>query len=66
MTPVDERRLQRFDAFERGVREDLGRTKVQMEDLRREGQTRTATYQQLYANRAILEEIVARLEDAGL
>lgn len=66
MTPADERRLQRFDAFARGVRDDLAQTRAQLEELRAEGRTKSATYQQLFANRVTLEQIVERLADAGL
>lgn len=66
MTPADERRLQRFDAFARGVRDDLAQTERQMEELRQANRAKTATYQQLFANRMTLKEILARLEDAGV
>ncbi len=66
MTPADERRLQRFDAFARGVHDDLAHIKAQMAEMRDEGRTKTATYQQLLANRMTLEQIEERLADAGL
>ena len=66
MTPADERRLQRFDAFVRGVHDELQQTEAQMRELADAGRTRTATYQQLMANRMTLRQIVDRLEDAGL
>ena len=66
MTPADERRLQRFDAFARGVNDELGQTRAQMDELRAEGRVKSATYQQLMANHMVLEQIVARLKEFGL
>jgi hypothetical protein len=66
VTPADERRLQRFDAFARGVNDELSQTRAQMDELRAEGRVKSATYQQLMANRMVLEQIVARLKEFGL
>lgn len=66
MTLADERRLQRFDAFVRGVNDELRQTRAQMDELRAEGRTKSATYQQLLANRMTLEQIIARLKEFGL
>ena len=66
MTPADERRLQRSDAFARGVNDELRQTRAQMDEMRAEGRAKSATYQQLLANRMTLEQIVARLKEFGL
>lgn len=34
--------------------------------MKAQGKTKTATYRQLFANRFALEEMVSRLDDAGL
>lgn len=66
MNAHEMRRLERFDRFARDVRYELEQTEAQMQELREAGKVRSATYQQLFANRAILVDIVRRLNDAGL
>lgn len=66
MDRSDEERLKAFDGFACDVREELAATVARMESLRAQGKTKTATYQQLFAMRAILKEIDARLADHGL
>ncbi len=66
MTGADERRLERYDLFAAGVRSELERTEGTMAELRTAGRAKSATYRQLLANRSVMREIVARMEDAGL
>lgn len=66
MNAHEMRRLERFDRFARDVRHELEQAEAQMQELREEGRVRSATYQQLYANRTILVDIVRRLSEAGL
>lgn len=66
MTGADERRLERYELFANTVYADLEQTERDLARLKEEGRTRSATYQQLFANRMALREIVTRLKDAGL
>ena len=66
MQGSDQRRLERYDLFAKTVREDHAKIVAQMQDLRSQGKTKTATYRQLFANLLMLKEILSRLEDAGL
>ncbi len=66
MEGADQRRLERYDLFADKVRSELSLTEVQLAELKAEGKTRTATYQQLFANRMTLQQIVDRLQEAGL
>lgn len=59
-------RLEAFEAFARDVRAELAGTSARMEALRAEGKVRTATYRQLFASRATLRDIDARLTERGL
>ena len=61
-----ERRLERYEAFAAGVREDYGSAVSQMDDLRAQDRVKTATYRQLYAYKSTLGEILDRLEECGL
>lgn len=61
-----ERRLERYEAFAAGVREDYGSAVRQMDDLRAQDRVKTATYRQLYAYKSTLGEILDRLEECGL
>ena len=61
-----ERRLERYEAFAAGVREDYGNAVRQMDDLRAQDHVKTATYRQLYAYKLTLGEILDRLEECGL
>ena len=62
----DTARLEAYDRFARGVRDDLARTCAQMDELRAQDKVWTATYRQLFANRVTLKEIDARLAEHGL
>ena len=62
----DAARLEAYDSFARGVRDDLARTCAQMDELRAQDKVKTATYRQLFANRVTLKEIDARLVEHGL
>ena len=64
MESADQRRLERYDLFTDKVRQELGQTESELARLKAEGKTRTATYQQLFANR--MTQIVDRLKEAGL
>ncbi len=66
MEGADQRRLERYDLFAKQVHADLAQTESQLAQLKAEGKTRSATYQQLFANLMTLRQIVERLEDAGL
>lgn len=61
-----ERRLERYEAFAAGGREDYGNAVRQMDDLRAQGRVKTATYRQLFAYKSTLGEILDRLEECGL
>lgn len=62
----DHERLLAFDAFARGVREDLARITEQMDELKAQSKVKTVTYRQLFASRITLKEIDRRLTDQGL
>lgn len=66
MESADQRRLERYDLFADKVRSELSLAEEQLAELKAEGKTRTATYQQLFANRMTLQQIVDRLKEAGL
>ena len=66
MQGSDQRRLERYDLFAKTVREDHAKMTTQMQELRSQGKTKTATYCQLFANLLTLKEILSRFEDAGL
>ena len=66
MQGSEQRRLERYDLFAKTVREDYAKITAQMQELRSQGKTKTATYQQLFANLMTLKEILSRFEDAGL
>lgn len=59
-------RLAAYEAFAREARGELRETERRMEGLRAEGKTKTATYRQLFANRATLKDIDRRLVAHGL
>ncbi len=62
----DGQRLAAYDAFATDVRLELERTAGRMDELRAAGQVKTATYRQLFANRATLRDIDRRLAVRGL
>lgn len=62
----DGQRLAAYDAFAADVRLELERTAGRMDELRAAGQVKTATYRQLFANRATLRGIDRRLAERGL
>ena len=66
MISSKEDRLARFEAFAEAVSDDRQATQSRMESLRNQGKMRTATYQQLLANKMTLDQIIARLSDAGI
>lgn len=66
MEGANRRRLERYDLFAKQVHADLAQTERELAQLKAEGKTRSATYQQLFANLMTLRQIVERLEDAGL
>ena len=66
MEGADQRRLERYDLFADKVRSELVQTESELAELKAEGKTRTATYDQLFANRMVLRQIIERLEEAGL
>ena len=66
MDGARERRLERFDLFADKVRSELAEADATLAQLKAEGKARTATYQQLWANSAVLHQIVEHLEEVGL
>lgn len=62
----DRERLLAYDAFARGVRDELADVSGRMEELRGQNKVKTATYRQLFAVRVTLKEIDRRLADQGL
>ena len=54
MDGASERRLERFELFADKVRSELSETDATLARLKAEGKARTATYQQLWANSAVL------------
>ncbi len=62
----DAARLAAYDDFADGVRDELAATVARMDGLAAEGKAKTATYRQLFAARATLKEIDARLRAHGL
>lgn len=63
---TDADRLARYDHFVAGIRAELADTRKRLADLRAQDKVKTATYQQLFANRMTLEGIDRRLRNAGL
>lgn len=59
-------KLERYECFARALRDELAETDQQLKDMKAQGRTKTATYQQLFANRFMLEEMVSRLDEADL
>jgi hypothetical protein len=59
-------RLERYETFRCDVVAELASTEGQLRDLKTAGKTRTATYQQLFANRLTLRGILERLADHGI
>ena len=59
-------RLAAFESFAADVRAELASAEARMEELRAQGKTKTATYQQLFANRVVLREIDELLSEHGL
>lgn len=59
-------KLERYECFARDLRDELAETDQQLKDMKAQGRTKTATYQQLFANRFMLEEMVSRLDEADL
>ncbi|MCC6107598.1 MAG: hypothetical protein LIV26_07505 [Atopobium sp.] len=59
-------KLERYERFARGLRDELATTDQKLQTLKAQGKTKTATYRQLFANRFMLEEMVSRLDEAGL
>ena len=59
-------RLERYETFRCDVVAELASTEGQLRDLKTAGKTRTATYQQLFANRLTLRGILERLADHGV
>ncbi len=62
----DREKLERYVRFAQDLRDELAETDQQLKDMKAQGRTKTATYQQLFANRFMLEEMVSRLEEADL
>lgn len=63
---ADKARLAAFDAFAADVRFELVQTRERMEQLRAENKVKTATYQQLFAQRMTLQTIDKRLAEYGV
>ena len=59
-------RLAAFEAFAADVRAELAAATERMGELRAQRKVKSATYQQLFANRAVLREIDGRLSERGL
>ena len=59
-------RLGRYEAFRCDVVAELASTEGQLRDLKATGKTKTATYQQLFANRLTLRSILEKLADHGI
>ncbi len=62
----DRKKLERYIRFAQDLRDELAETDQQLKDMKAQGRTKTATYQQLFANRFMLEEMVSRLDEADL
>jgi TolB-like protein len=63
---TDKEKLERYERFAEGIRDELAETDSKLQELKAQGRTKTATYRQLFANRFMLEEMVSRLDEAGL
>lgn len=63
---TDADRLARYDRFAEEIRAEFAGTRKRLADLRAQDKVKTATYQQLFANRMTLEGIDRRLRNAGL
>ena len=59
-------KLERYECFARGLRDELATTDQKLQTLKAQGKTKTATYRQLFGSRFMLEEMVSRLDEAGL
>ena len=62
----DAARLAAYDAFAAGVRDELAATVARMDELKRAGKVKSATYRQLFAARVTLKDIDRRLSERGL
>ncbi len=47
----DREKLERYVRFAQDLRDELAETDQQLKDMKAQGRTKTATYQQLFANR---------------
>ena len=56
----------RLARFAEEIRAEFADTRKRLADLRAQDKVKTATYQQLFANRMTLEGIDRRLRNAGL
>ncbi|MCH3942904.1 MAG: hypothetical protein WAY93_02840 [Atopobiaceae bacterium] len=65
-TPEDVARLERYEAFRRDVVAELVETEASLRSLKAEHKTKTATYQQLFANRFLLKGILDKLAEHGI
>jgi hypothetical protein len=63
---TDAERLERHERFAKGIRNELAEADSKLQELKAQGRTKTATWRQLFANRFMLEEMVSRLDEAGL
>lgn len=66
---MDDRQLERLAAFEAALAEmadGYDRIAAQLEEMRAQGKTKTATYQQLAARKLALRTSLAFFEDRGL
>lgn len=66
---MNEGREKRLAAFERMLADELARyedTVAQLERLKAEGKIRTATYQQLFATKLLLSQMLDDYRDHGL
>ena len=61
-----EARLAAFEDFAHQVRAELADTVARMDELKRAGKVKSATYRQLFAARVTLKDIDRRLSERGL
>lgn len=64
--PNDSERLARFEAALAALVAEQTALVATLDDLRAQGKTRTATYQQLMARKLTLKAALAPFEEAGL
>lgn len=64
--PNDSERLARFEAALAALVAEQTALAATLDDLRAQGKTRTATYQQLMARKLTLKAALAPFEEAGL